>query len=239
MLLVLLLLLLLCFYWAPECCWALHNAPWCRLENWNTGDLSDCLAQRFLTPHPSSCLLITALAETSDVISWFTFSCRSLAISRGVPLAHHWCCCPQLPPWRVTRQHIFTACPTPPCQETPSWLFFWRRILGILCPANTKSRERKNLQMYRWMNVFFFFQFWTAGFIVDYFILGPVPFKALSLLSLLSFVFISEVSDQSGRWVSLISLFFFFFLYLQTQIRDLKNKTSSTVSQSFHDLIAL
>ena len=32
---------------------------------------------------------------------------------------------------------------------------------------------------------------------------------------------------------------FFFFLYLQTQIRDLKNKTSSTVSQSFHDLIAL
>lgn len=81
--------------------------------------------------------------------------------------------------------------------------------------------------------IFFFFSSELQEIIVDYFILEPAPFKALSLLSLLLF----EVSEQSGRWVPLISLFF--FLCLQTHIRDLKNKTSNTVSQSFYELIAL
>ena len=81
----------------------------------------------------------------------------------------------------------------------------------LLTPSHVKEKISKCTN--GWMYFFFFFSSELQEIIVDYFILGPVPFKALSLLSLLSFVFISEVSDQSGRWVSLISLFFFFPVY--------------------------
>lgn len=74
----------------------------------------------------------------------------------------------------------------------------------------------------------FFSSFELPEIIVDYFILGPIPFKALSLLPL-SFVCIYLRSIRTILFSPVSS----------SHIRDLTNKTSSTVSQSFHDLIAL
>lgn len=72
---------------------------------------------------------------------------------------------------------------------------------------------------------------------MDYFILGPIPFKALSLLPL-SFVCIYLRSIRTIRQMNL-PYFTLFFPVSSSHIRDLTHKTSSTVSQSFHDLIAL
>lgn len=91
--------------------------------------------------------------------------------------------------WRVTRQHkkhlpdFFSEAET---LEFPV----------LLTPSHVKEKS-PNVQMDE--KFFFFFSSELQEIIVDYFILGPVPFKTLSPISLLSFVFISEVSDQSGR----------------------------------------